>query len=129
MASTAPTSVHGTRHTYGSLLAALEVHPRVAMQILRHSKIAATMEIYTHILLCEQLLNFAAVLRPQLSRRPLSETGEGLWPVNLSVELRGLEPLTPSLRTRCATSCATAPWCGRNDNTEATPARNRFVRR
>ena len=27
------------------------------------------------------------------------------------VELRGLEPLTPSMRTRCATSCATAP-CG-----------------
>ncbi len=25
------------------------------------------------------------------------------------VELRGLEPLTPSLRTRCATNCATAP--------------------
>ncbi len=31
--------------TCGSLLAALEVHPRVAMQILRHSKIAITMEI------------------------------------------------------------------------------------
>jgi hypothetical protein len=30
-------------------LAALDVHPRVAMQILRHSKIAVTMEIYTHI--------------------------------------------------------------------------------
>jgi hypothetical protein len=27
----------------------------------------------------------------------------------IMVELRGLEPLTPSLRTRCATSCATAP--------------------
>ena len=40
------------------------------------------------------------------------------------VELRGLEPLTPSLRTRCATSCATAPWCGRNDNTAAHPVRN-----
>ena len=26
------------------------------------------------------------------------------------VELRGFEPLTPSLRTRCATNCATAPW-------------------
>ena len=26
-----------------------DVHPRVAMQILRHSKIAVTMEIYTHI--------------------------------------------------------------------------------
>ena len=30
----------------GSLLAALDVHPRVAMQILRHSKISITMEIY-----------------------------------------------------------------------------------
>jgi len=29
-----------------SLLAALDVHPRVAMRILRHSKIAVTMEIY-----------------------------------------------------------------------------------
>ena len=29
------------------LLAALDVHPRVAMRILRHSKIAVTMEIYT----------------------------------------------------------------------------------
>ena len=28
-------------------VAALDVHPRVAMQILRHSKIAVTMEIYT----------------------------------------------------------------------------------
>ncbi len=27
----------------------------------------------------------------------------------IMVELRGLEPLTPSMRTRCATSCATAP--------------------
>jgi hypothetical protein len=35
-----------TRRTCGSLLA-LEVYPRVAMQILRHSKIAITMEIYT----------------------------------------------------------------------------------
>lgn len=40
--------VHDTRHTCGTLLAALDVHPRVAMQILRHSKTAVTMEIYTH---------------------------------------------------------------------------------
>ena len=39
----------GTRKTCGSLLAALDVHPRVAMQILRHSKIAVTMEIYTKV--------------------------------------------------------------------------------
>ena len=30
-------------------LAALDVHPRVATQILRHSKIAITMEIYTEV--------------------------------------------------------------------------------
>jgi integrase len=41
--------VHGTRKTCGSLLATLEVHPRVAMQILRHSKITLTMEIYTEV--------------------------------------------------------------------------------
>ena len=35
--------------TCGSLLAALDMHPRVAMQILRHSKIAVTMEIYTEV--------------------------------------------------------------------------------
>jgi integrase len=38
-----------TRKTCGSLLAALDVHPRFAMQILRHSKIAVTMEIYTEV--------------------------------------------------------------------------------
>jgi len=41
--------VHDTRHTCGKLLAALEVHPRVAMQILRHSRISITMEIYTEV--------------------------------------------------------------------------------
>ena len=41
--------VHDTRRTCGSLLAALDVHPRVAMQILRHSKIAITMGIYTMV--------------------------------------------------------------------------------
>ncbi len=42
-------TVHDARRTCGSLLAALDVHPRVAMQILRHSKIALTMEIYTEV--------------------------------------------------------------------------------
>jgi len=31
------------------LLAALDVHPRVTMAILRHSRIALTMEIYTQV--------------------------------------------------------------------------------
>jgi integrase len=42
-------TIHDTRRTCGSLLAALDVHPRVAMQILRHSRIAITMEIYTQV--------------------------------------------------------------------------------
>jgi hypothetical protein len=41
--------LHDTRRTCGSLLAALDVHPRVAMAILRHSRIALTMEIYTEV--------------------------------------------------------------------------------
>lgn len=32
-----------------SLLAALDVHPRVAMRILRHSQISMTMDVYTRI--------------------------------------------------------------------------------
>ncbi|WP_344193068.1 tyrosine-type recombinase/integrase [Pedococcus aerophilus] len=41
--------VHATRHTCASLLVALDVHPRVAMAILRHSKIAVTMDIYSQV--------------------------------------------------------------------------------
>jgi integrase len=41
--------VHDTRHTCASLLAALDVHPRVAMRILRHAQIAVTMEVYTEV--------------------------------------------------------------------------------
>jgi integrase len=41
--------IHDTRRTCGSLLAALDVHPRVAMAILRHSRIAITMEVYTQV--------------------------------------------------------------------------------
>ena len=48
-ASTRYIKPHGMRRTCASLLAALDVHPRVAMRILRHSKIAVTMEIYTDV--------------------------------------------------------------------------------
>ncbi|GLW23890.1 hypothetical protein Mame01_39330 [Microbispora amethystogenes] len=41
--------VHDTRHTCASLLAALDVHPRVAMRILRHSQISMTMDVYAQI--------------------------------------------------------------------------------
>ncbi|RSN01850.1 hypothetical protein DMB42_37405 [Nonomuraea sp. WAC 01424] len=38
-----------TRHTCASLLAALDVHPRVAMRTLGHSQISVTMNVYTQI--------------------------------------------------------------------------------
>ena len=41
--------LHDTRRTCGSPLAALDVRLRVAMAILRHSRIAMTMEIYTEV--------------------------------------------------------------------------------
>ena len=41
--------MHDTRHICGSLLAALDVHLRVAMQILRQAQIAITMEICTEV--------------------------------------------------------------------------------
>lgn len=41
--------VHSTRRTCASLLVVLDVHPRVAMAILRHSKIAVTMDIYSQV--------------------------------------------------------------------------------
>ena len=40
-------TVHGARKTCGSLLVDLDVHPRVAMKILRHAQFALTMEIYS----------------------------------------------------------------------------------
>ena len=41
--------VHSTRRTCASLLLELDVHPRVTMQILRHSQIAVTMDIYAQV--------------------------------------------------------------------------------
>jgi integrase len=38
-----------TRRTCASLLLALDVHPRVAMAILRHRQIAVTMNVYSEV--------------------------------------------------------------------------------
>lgn len=58
-------TVHGTRGTCATLLAALDVHPRVAMRILRHSNIKMTMEVYTDATdeaTCEALRRLGGVL-------------------------------------------------------------------
>jgi len=41
---------HALRHETGTLLAAAQVHPKVAQSIMRHSDINLTMGIYTHTL-------------------------------------------------------------------------------
>jgi integrase len=41
---------HDLRHTAASLLFAQGVEPRVVMEILGHSRIATTLDIYTHLL-------------------------------------------------------------------------------
>lgn len=43
------TPMHDARRTWATLLADLDVHPRVAMQILRHAQFSITMEIYTQV--------------------------------------------------------------------------------
>jgi integrase len=42
-------AVHTTRKTCASILVAMDVHPRVAMQILRHSQISVTMNVYSEV--------------------------------------------------------------------------------
>jgi integrase len=53
--------IQDIRRTCGSLLATLDVHPRVAMTILRHSRIGITMEIYTQV---PDEVTMAALRRP-----------------------------------------------------------------
>ncbi|WP_246247746.1 tyrosine-type recombinase/integrase [Micromonospora maritima] len=48
-AGVTPITVHDARRTCATLLADLDVHPRVAMQVLRHARFAVTMEIYTQV--------------------------------------------------------------------------------
>ena len=48
-ANVTPITVHDARRTCATLLADLDVHPRVAMQVLRHARFSVTMEIYTQV--------------------------------------------------------------------------------
>ncbi len=46
---------HSLRHTYGSMLAKAGVHPKMAQELMRHSDINLTMNIYTHTVLEDKL--------------------------------------------------------------------------
>jgi hypothetical protein len=45
---------------------------------------------------------------------------------NFGVELRGFEPLTPSMRTRCATGLRYSPWTVDKANRRADGDANHF---
>lgn len=58
-------TVHDGRRSCGSLLADLDVHPRVAMRILRHAQFSVTMEVYTEV-------------SPEQTRAALKKLGDSL---------------------------------------------------
>ncbi len=59
---------HDLRHSCASLLLAQGIHPRVVMEILGHSTIALTMNVYSHVL-------------PQTQRDALHALSDGLFAV------------------------------------------------
>ena len=86
------------------------------MQILWHSQIALTMEIYSEVPTARTRSALEQLSR-QLDGQPtlLYEDLNGPIPYSesaLDVELRGFEPLTLSMRTRCATGLRYSPWTG-----------------
>ncbi|MGH1552754.1 tyrosine-type recombinase/integrase [Streptomyces sp. L7] len=62
-------TVRLARHTCGTLLAFLKVHPKVAQTILRHSQISMTMDVYTHVVGSDQ--REAAAMLADLLEDPL----------------------------------------------------------
>jgi integrase len=89
--------VHDTRHTCASLLAALDVHPRVAMAILRHAQTSITMEVYTEV-------------PDEVTRAALKQLGDRLsrpdwpWPMTRCLEGRLGVP-SRLLRSRSGLRC------------------------
>ena len=65
---------HSLRHTTGSLLAAAQVHPKVAQSIMRHSSIELTMSRYTHVFAGQEADAVAAL--PDLGAAPVKESGK-----------------------------------------------------
>jgi len=98
--------VHDTRRTCASLLVALDVHPRVAMQILRHTQIAVTMQVYSEVpskatqdalrRLGQSLDRPTATAAPVAAQRSL-KAGRNSQPASDLVGDTGIEPVTSSV--------------------------------
>lgn len=72
-----PTTIrlHDLRHACGSFLAAQEVHPKVAQQILRHTDVQTTMKIYTHVTLEQQRTAINMLGQLFNAQEPLEDVG------------------------------------------------------
>jgi len=57
---------HDLRHGTASLMAALGVPPRVAMELLGHANISTTMEVYAHV-------------APEFQREAVDRVSAALW--------------------------------------------------
>jgi hypothetical protein len=99
--------LHDGRHTAATLLLSENVHPRVVMELLGHSQMRTTMDIYSHVMpaLAREAAEWAPCcwqvraykLQPELQPRRSSTQGATKKALLRGVELRGLEPLTPTL--------------------------------
>src|SRR5690606_37450633 len=110
-------TVHDARRTCASLLVDLDVHPRIAMAILRHADVSITVEVYAQVSsqatrdalrrLGESLDRYpAAVLRCcTRSRGPSRSMRDGPLPASGRPDLnrRPLDPQSSALPS-CATS-------------------------
>jgi integrase len=87
---------HDLRHTHATLMLMAGIHPKIVSERLGHSKVAITLDIYSHILpgLQEAAAeSFDRMLKPKIgeveSVSKMLAKGR-----DLAVELRGVEPLT-----------------------------------
>ena len=90
-------TIRDVRRTCATLLADLDVHPRVAMQILRHAEFSITMEIYT-------------VMSSAATRAALKRLGESLDHDGLITPLLYLAAVRRVKRLGCAERERTVTW-------------------
>jgi hypothetical protein len=90
------------------LLLSENVHPWVVMELLGHSQMRTTMDIYSHVMpaLAREAADRMGTVLLMTRASTATETTQAALPKEnglvTRVELRGLEPLTPTLPGRLA---------------------------
>jgi hypothetical protein len=104
---------HDLRHTAVSLAVSVGGNDKAIRRMVGHAKASMTLDTYVD-LFDEDLDDVADCLNAAIrtTADALRTTAKGLMErpdLRKLVELRGIEPLTFSMRTRRATNCAIAP--------------------